>query len=232
VTLGTGLIAAGRAEESLAAYQVAMATLWREGGNGRSIPLGPLIELKTYVANVLTHLSRHEEALTIRQYIYDTISKENDWPCVHRCIAAVNLAVSLVNLERFVEAVAFCRQHIPLVRKALGPNNHTTLEFAAILAGALTNDKNTSLDALMEAESLFVDTAERCQQIFGAAHPRTKRMMHGLYGVRLNIRTLKVRAADRAPGVSDSKPDPPVFCNRDLAEAIKEIDGAPSPQAS
>ena len=87
--------------------------------------------------------------------------------------AALNLCVSLSNLERFEEARALAQKTIPAVRCALGPDHDLTLCIRRNSAETISMDPKSTLADLRQAETTLKDVCRRTRRVFGASHPET-----------------------------------------------------------
>ena len=122
----------------------------------------------------------------------------------------VNLALSMLDVERWDDARTFLRKVLPVAGRSLGANHNQTLRLGQNLAAALNNnpeftrddprlnqpravsrpiDLNTG-DDLLEAENIMQDNVQRWRRVFGPAHPETRRAEDLLNQVHSNQKWL------------------------------------------
>ena len=85
--------------------------------------------------------------------------------------AALNYAVSLLGLKRFVEAKELVRKTMPVARRVLGTDNYLTLQMRSLYAHSLYADNGATLDDVREAVTTLEDTERIARRVLGSAHP-------------------------------------------------------------
>ena len=108
--------------------------------------------------------------------------------------AALNYAVSLLGLKRFVEAKELVRKTMPVARRVLGEAHRLTLKMRWIYALALYKDPAASLDYLREAVTTLEDTERIARRVFGGTHPLLVNVEGHLRCARETLRARKTAA--------------------------------------
>ena len=147
-----------------------MATLRRLG---RSEESDAILAVQTNIAFTLSHLDRDEEALELERTIYRQRMASRGKFNVHTIRAALNLCVSLTNLERFEEARTLAQKTIPAVRCALGQDHDLTLCIRRNSAETISKDPKSTLADLRQAETTLRDVCRRTRRGVGTSHPET-----------------------------------------------------------
>ena len=88
-------------------------------------------------------------------------------------ISALNLAVSLTDLQEIAEAKQILREFIPASKKALGTEHDLTLILRASYGRALYKDDGASRGDLAEAVAVLDDIVRRSRRVYGTQHPET-----------------------------------------------------------
>ena len=102
--------------------------------------------------------------------------------------AALNLAGSLIDLQRFEEAKALFRKTIPVARRVLGDNDETRLKMPWHYARALYEDTGATLDDLREAVTTIEDTVRIARRVMGGGHPLVESIESDLERSRAALR--------------------------------------------
>ena len=102
--------------------------------------------------------------------------------------AALNYAISLIDLRRFEEAKALLRKMMPVARRVLGECHELTLRMRANYAAALISASGATLDDFREAVATLEDAARIARRVMGGAHPTTKIIEGILKSVRETLR--------------------------------------------
>ena len=142
------------------------------------------------LANTYLALGRSEEALHLRREVYSERLKLNGEESDRTLRAANNLAVSLVELERFDEAKSVLRKTIPMAQRILGLGDQITrtLKIRGLFAEALSKDPAATLDDLHEAVTTLEDVQRIARRMLGGAHPTTERIADELQDARAALR--------------------------------------------
>ena len=101
-----------------------------------------------------------------------------------REVEANNYAVTLVNIERFEEAISLTRKYIPVAQRVLGEGHAITLRSRWIYALALCRNDGATLDDLREAVETLESLTPLWTRVFGASHPETPKMQGALKEAR------------------------------------------------
>ena len=102
--------------------------------------------------------------------------------------------MSLLDLERFKEAMALLRKTMPVARRVLGESHQTTLKMRWNYAKALclehldSVDPGATLDDLREAVTTLEDTERIARRVLGGAHPITMQIERHLQKARAALR--------------------------------------------
>ena len=89
------------------------------------------------------------------------------------------------------------RKVLPVARRVLGENHHTTLKMRWIYAQSLYRDEGARLDDLREAVTTLEDTTRIARRVLGGAHPLTSAIEWDLRNARA---ALRAREATQALG--------------------------------
>ena len=123
------------------------------------------------IANTYQMLGRYEEALPLRRDVYSECVKFNGEEHNNTLRAANNYAISLNNLQRFVEARSLLLKTMPVTRRVLGESNDVTLRLGWTYAISLYKDPDATLDDLREAVTTLEDATRIARRVLGTAHP-------------------------------------------------------------
>ena len=93
-------------------------------------------------------------------------------------------AASLVQLERFEEAMALYRKTLPVARRVLGESSELTLGVRTNYAMAFCADPAATLDGLREAVTTLEESERIVRRVFGGDHPLTSSIEGGLRQAR------------------------------------------------
>ena len=170
--LGNGLSeeAVSRYPEALAVYEANLAMNRRFG---RSEDSNAILAVQTNIAYTLSLLDRDEEALEIERTIYRKQKASYGIENVGTTKAALNLSVTLGNLNFFEEARALAQKTIPVAQRTFGPDHDLTLCLRRNYIQAVYDDPKSSLADLRRAETTLKDVYRRARRVFGTSHPET-----------------------------------------------------------
>ena len=107
--------------------------------------------------------------------------------------AAINCAITLVNLERFEEARPLLRKTIPVARRVFGASHDHTLTTRSIYAATFYKDPGATLADLREAVTTLEETEPTARHVLGGAHPRVAQMQRDLRNARAASAPVKRR---------------------------------------
>ena len=162
--------AVSRYPEALAVYEANLAMNRRMG---RSEDSNAILAVQTNIAYTLSLLDRDEEALEIERTIYRKQKASYGIENVGTTKAALNLSVTLGNLNLFEEARALAQKTIPVAQRTFGPDHDLTLCLRRNYIQAVYDDPKSSLADLRRAETTLKDVYRRAQRVFGTSHPET-----------------------------------------------------------
>ena len=109
-------------------------------------------------------------------------------PALLRVAGALNLGVSLKDLQHFEEAKSLLRRKIAVARRVLGDVHDLTLKMRLNYAEALYEDDRATLDDLREAVTTLVESERTARRVFGSAHPLTEGIERDLQTSRATLR--------------------------------------------
>ena len=132
-----------------------------------------ILTVQANLATTYEFLGRSEEALRMRRDVYSGRLKLHGEEHEFTLLAASNIAMSLVTLERFEEAKSLLRKMIPVARRVVGENHEDLLRLRWYYAQALYRDPNATLDDNREAVSTIEDVGRIARRVLGGAHPLT-----------------------------------------------------------
>ena len=104
--------------------------------------------------------------------------------------AALNYAMSLMDLNRFEEAKRLMRKTTPVARRVFDCNEFT-LKIQWNYASALYLDTSATLDDLREAANTLEETKKTARQVLGSAHPSVAGIEGALREARAALRASK-----------------------------------------
>jgi len=177
--LGNGLHDADHCEEALSVREVELSTLRRLGDSEHNI----LVVLNN-LARTYEVLGRDEQALDLRRDVYSGALKLHGEEDARTLQAAMGYAASLVQLERFEEAMALYRKTLPVARRVLGESSELTLGVRTNYAMAFCADPAATLDGLREAVTTLEESERIVRRVFGGDHPLTSSIEGGLRQAR------------------------------------------------
>jgi hypothetical protein len=96
------------------------------------------------------------------------LSGEEHWDT---CVAANNLAVTLLRMKRYKEAKSVLRKTIPVARRVLSESTDLVHALRWNYAQTLYLDADATLDDLCEAVETLEDTERIARRVLGGAHP-------------------------------------------------------------
>ena len=161
MTLGNGLLATGRYEDALVAYQCSLVT-------GRRI-----IGCKDNLAACYQKRGMADQALRLQREVHAmglTLGIAED-----QAVDAATLAEFLVDARQFAEAKAFGRENTPAIRGNFGADHRAVLDIQTHYGRALFQADDATNDDLVEAETVLDDVLTRARRVFGERHPDTAR---------------------------------------------------------
>ena len=94
--------------------------------------------------------------------------------------AAINLAISLNALARWVETKDLVRKALPAAHRSIGRDDEYTLKLEKALLKATHEDKGSSLDELRKAISMCEGGYRRARRVYGDSHPITAELAREL----------------------------------------------------
>ena len=178
--LGNGLsFVRGSDQEALRIRETELATMRRLGLKESS---ADMLQLKSNIAGNYFAIGRHQMALDLRTEAYVGFKKMCGPSDENTLIAAKNLVLSLLTLEKFAEAKSFLREPIVDARRNCNDDHTITLGLRCFLADALTGLGD--IDNLRAAVPIREDVLKRTRQVFGKLHPLTRIRQDRLERVR------------------------------------------------
>ena len=170
--LANGLSEVNRREETMGVREAVLAAELRTGA-----PEECILVSKSNLAISYSDLDRDRDALDLRRDAYAGITRIRGPRDAITLLFANNLAVTLNKLGKQDEAKSFLRTPILDARRALGDDHYLTLDLCYQLGDAHARIFNESRDIehLRVAVAMHEDVSKRTRQIFGVAHPSTKR---------------------------------------------------------
>ena len=132
-----------------------------------------LLTMQENLAVSYARLGRVEEALLMQRGVYSGRMKLYGEEHANTLLAATNLAMSLLGLQRFEEVKALLRKTMPIARRVLGENDFDMLTMRRLYARALITDADATLDDTREAVNTLEDTERTARRVYGGAHPLT-----------------------------------------------------------
>ena len=166
--LGNGLAAGDQYEDELTVREAELSTLLRIGA-----PEEHILVAQGNLANTYDVVGRYEQALKMRRDVYSGRLKLFGEESPYTLQAAINYAISLVNLRRDEEAKALLRKTIPVARRVLGESDQLTLRMRNLYAKALCRDDSATLGDLREAVTMLEEADRTARRVLGGAHPLT-----------------------------------------------------------
>ena len=89
-------------------------------------------------------------------------------------IDVINLANSLMSLDRYEESARTIRRHVGPAQKKLGADHDIVLslqQYLAVSSARTATSRKEKMEALTSMQAVY----ERRLHVYGAAHPQTKR---------------------------------------------------------
>ena len=166
--LSNGLGAAGHHEDALSVQEAQLSIERRLGA-----PEAALLTTQENLAGTYGELGRYEQALLMQRGVYSGRMKLYGEEHANTLLAATNLAMSLLGLQRFEEVKALLRKTMPIARRVLGENDFDMLTMRRLYARALITDADATLDDTREAVNTLEDTERTARRVYGGAHPLT-----------------------------------------------------------
>ena len=167
--LGSGLINAMHYADALSVCEAQLAMLRRIGA-GEDI----ILRTQSNIADIYSKLGQPDRALQLEQDIYSGNLKLHGGQKIETLQAANNYAWGLVGASRFEEARSLLRKTMPVARRVVGENHHTTRKMRWAYARSLCLDTGATLDDLREAVTTLEDTERTARRVFGDTHPLTE----------------------------------------------------------
>ena len=189
--LSNGLGAAGHHEDALSVQETQFSIERRLGA-----PEGALLNTQENLAGTYGELGRYEQALLMQRGVYSGRMKLYGEEHANTLLAATNLAMSLLGLQRFEEVKALLRKTMPIARRVLGENSFDMLTMRRLYARALITDADATLDDTREAVNTLEDTERTARRVYGGAHPLTGALEEQL---QVSRAVLHAREAMRQP---------------------------------
>jgi hypothetical protein len=183
--LGNSLIAAGRYEEALVAYQCAHFMARRLGEVG----------IKSNIAVCYQKLGRADDALRLQREVHADLDLENTDE--YRALNVSNLAEYLIDAWQFAEAKTFMSEQTPAIRDSFGPDHCIVLDLQTYHGRDLFEADDATVDDCREAMTVLDDVVTRSRRVFGERHPDTVRASVLLDGARLAHQSERAQLAQR-----------------------------------
>ena len=177
--LGNGLFNAEHYEDALTVMEAELATRRRLGDSEDNF-----LSVQSNLANTYAALGQTDKAMRIERDLYSRLLKLYGEEDEETILAAINYAVSLVNLGRFVETKSLLRRTLPVARRVLGQDDHLTLRMRWAYAEALYRDAGATLGDLREAVTTLEDTERIARRVMGGAHPLARDIESTLQNAR------------------------------------------------
>ena len=181
--LGNGLFETNRYEDASSVMEADLSTMRRLGESSEDV----ILVVQSSLAITYSDLGRLEEALRMKREVYSGRLKLFGEESPYTLQAAINYAISLVNLRRDEEAKALLRKTIPVARRVLGESDQLTLRMRWIYAKALCRD-DSAIGDLREAVTMLEDTVRIARRVLGGAHPITGSIQSSLVRSRAILR--------------------------------------------
>ena len=105
-----------------------------------------------------------------------------------------NYAGSLIDLQKYEEAMSLLRKTMPVARRVTGDTSDISIRMRKIYADALYEDPGATLVDLREAVTTLEDTARIARRVFGGAHPLTRQTEQALQQARAALRAREASA--------------------------------------
>jgi len=164
--------------------------IYQTTGARHFVSNGTRLELmEANLANSYAKLGRDDEALRLRRDGYTRRLERHGEENRSTLISAINLASSLLRLERDQEAKTLLRRTILVARRAFGEVDMLTLKLRWTYAVALYRDVNrATLDDLREAVAMLEELERTSRRVLGGAHPMVGAIETCLQDVRPLLR--------------------------------------------
>ena len=143
--------------------------------------------MKQNISACYTRLGRYEEALNLDRECYDKSRTMVGATAVNICVAALNLASSLIeepSTRNIDEALPLLRDGIAEAQRAFGRDNIYTFKFQRMYAKCLYEKENASLGDINKAVATLEDVERRERRVLGSEHPQTRGTRILLEGAR------------------------------------------------
>ena len=105
-----------------------------------------------------------------------------------------NYAGSLIDLQKYEEAMSLLRKTMPVARRVLGESHDLALRLKNIYAQTLYEDPTATLNDLREAVTTLEDAERIGRRVLGCANPLTSSIMAGLRNAQAALRTREASA--------------------------------------
>ena len=121
--------------------------------------------------NALIKPGTYQEALPI--IVYEQICAMHGPESVFAATLGGNYALNLVQVGRFADARAICRDIVQWAHR--NPDSPHSFHVLKALARSIYEDPNASAEDLREAVRVFENVPATSSRVFGPAHPDTKK---------------------------------------------------------
>ena len=156
------------AEEAVTYREQLVSDLQRHGANEAS-----LIEAKSNLGRAYAGAGRHDDALAIWREIHAMNVALRGPEHEETLYSAGNLAHSLVATGHHDEAKTLLRDKVlPTARRVLPPENDVIVSGDSILARAIYQADDASVEDLREAVALLEAVCTTSRRVYGAEHPQ------------------------------------------------------------
>ena len=153
-----------------------------------------LLALQGNLAATYRRVGRAEQALCLKRDVYSGRLRLNGEEHEQTLVAANNYAGSLIDLQKYEEAMSLLRRTMPVARRVTGDTSDISIRMRKIYADALYEDPGATLVDLREAVTTLEDTARIARRVFGGAHPLTRQTEQALQQARAALRAREASA--------------------------------------
>ena len=134
---------------------------------------GDLLATQSNIASTYEALGQPERALALRRENYTkrrVLAPEHP----HTCIAAMNLANSLIILDLFADATALVNETLPIARRVCGDAHDITLGHRFALSRSIVLNPDATQEDLSGAKEELEGLLRTTRRVFGNSHPRVE----------------------------------------------------------
>ena len=108
-------------------------------------------------------------------------------------VVAASIAGTLIELERYEEAMSVLRETMPVARRVLGDSHVSTIKMRTSYACALYEDSGATLDDLRQAVTTIEEAERIVRRVLGDANRTTEWVVFHAEGARAALRALRWR---------------------------------------